>query len=187
MISPVARSSRFAFKHRIPQGLVTKLFSLVFFCWFLVPLSNAHHIQAPENGTLLSVLNNVSLHDQSRRYNFDLAALESFEKTIVITSNPWIDGKAEFTGVRINTLLDSIGATSQEFEARALNDYSIFLNYLNFEKYPIIIAYRMNGKVIPIRELGPLWIILPFDDYPELLTEKNKAASVWQLQEIIIN
>jgi len=114
----------------------------------------------------------------------DLAYLKSLEQTSFTTKTPWTQGERMFTGVRLSTLLDSIGAQSNSFEAIAINNYRFTLTELDFEKYPIIVAYEIDGEPLTVKTLGPLWIMFPFDDYPELLTQKNKAACVWQLIEL---
>jgi len=116
----------------------------------------------------------------------DLASLTELKSTTFTTFQPWTEEPKEYTGVRISTLLDHVGAGSFSFEALASNDYKYFLNDIDFEKYPIIVAYKIDGEFLNARTLGPLLIVFPFDDYPELLNEKNKAASVWQLTEMRI-
>jgi len=133
--------------------------------------------------TVLVVSGNTSA-ESSQGIVFDMAALQNLPSTKITTSNPWIKGAAEFTGVRISALLESVGAQTNDIEARAANEYKFKLTGIDFDKYPIIIAYLKDGNPMEFRELGPLWIIFPFDDFPELLTSKNKAASVWQLTDI---
>ncbi len=133
-----------------------------------------------EEGQLLVYGN---LKDEGKR-TLDMDFIRSMEQTSFKTKTPWTEGQRMFTGVRISTLLESVGAESSNFEAIAINDYRFTLKDLDFDKYPVIIAYEIDGEPLTIKTLGPLWIIFPFDDYPELLTQSNKAASVWQLIEL---
>jgi len=114
----------------------------------------------------------------------DLASLTKLKPTLFTTDQPWTNEPKEYTGVRINTLLKHIGASSSEFIAIASNEYQFTLSNIDFEKYPIIVAYKIDDEYLDARQLGPLLIVFPFNDHPELLTERNKAASVWQLTEI---
>lgn len=50
--------------------------------------------------------------------------------------------------------------------------------------YPVILAYRMNGELLRIRDKGPLWVIYPQDDFPDLKTKQTQAKWVWQVKEI---
>ena len=116
----------------------------------------------------------------------DRASLTKLNATTFTTNQPWTKEAKKYTGVRINTLLEHVGASSSDFEALASNEYRFTLQDIDFEKYPIIIAYKIDDEFVDARKLGPLLIVFPFDDHPELQTEKNKAASVWQLIEMQI-
>lgn len=116
----------------------------------------------------------------------DLLSLTNLQSTTITTNQPWTDEPREYTGVRVSTLLKHIGAESSDFEAIASNEYVYVLRDIDFDKYPILVAYKINGDFLDTRKLGPLLIVFPFDDYPELLNESNKAASVWQLIEMRI-
>lgn len=115
---------------------------------------------------------------------FNMASLVEMDATSFTSSAPWTQKPVEYTGVRINILLKHIGALSNRFEAIADNNYKFALTDIDFDKYPVIIAYKKNAEFFSARELGPLLIMFPFDDFPELVTEKNKASAVWQLIEL---
>ncbi len=153
---------------------------------FILSLSIGNAASTNLNSTVLSIYGNIEGQKDSQKdpVEFDLASLANLETTTFTTKQPWTEDAREYTGVRISTLLDHVGAKSYEFEALASNEYQFILNNIDFEKYPILIAYKLDGEFLDTRKLGPLLIVFPFDDYPELLTEKNKAASVWQLIEM---
>jgi len=175
---------------RIPAKLIPNLSTskrtFLLCCFAVLVLAGSAFANAGEvtdETVLLSVHGNVEgLSDKP--LELDLKTLISMDATSITTTAPWLDGPTEFKGVRISTLLHSIGANSAQFEAVASNDYRFTLSEIDFEKYPIIIAYEKNKELLNIRTQGPLLIMFPFDDFPELLTERNKAASVWQLIEL---
>lgn len=138
---------------------------------------------------VLSIHGNIECQKEGQKNEFielDLLSLTNLQSTTITTKQPWTDGPREYTGVRISTLLKHIGAASSEFEAVASNEYMYVLRDIDFDKYPILVAYKIDGEFLDTRKLGPLLIVFPFDDYPELLNESNKAASVWQLIEMQI-
>ena len=47
-------------------------------------------------------------------------------------------------------------------------------------------AFRQNGAVLTVRDKGPLWIVFPRDDYPELNDPRVDLQWVWQLRAIEI-
>ena len=130
---------------------------------------------------LLKITGDLEFPNAGDEVHLDMAMLQSLPVTSITTHSPWNEELQHFEGVRINVLLDAIGARSSQFIAKGLDGYRFKVSKLDLDRYPIIIAYRQNGRRISVRELGPLRIVMPFDDFPELLTQKNQSRSVWQL------
>lgn len=116
----------------------------------------------------------------------DLAFLESLPRAAVRTSTPWADGVQEFEGARLSDLLDAVGARGYRVRADALDDYRADLDPQEVRRYPIIVAWLHGGEPMTVRTLGPLRIILPFDDHPALATAIGHARAVWQLTRLTV-
>lgn len=114
----------------------------------------------------------------------DHALLERLPETEFKTETPWTEGQPVWTGVRVSDLLEFVGAKTARFKASALDGYSVVFEKVDVEKYPVILAYKKNDKILSVRELGPLWIMFPFDDFPELVTQTFAAMCVWQVNHI---
>lgn len=165
--------------------------SITFFVLFVSLSAYANTLEVPEGEVQLVVSGNIQRtngtdSDGNPVAKFDMAMLESMEATVVDTDNPWVEQLTKFEGVRISTLLEFVGAKSSEFQAKGVDGYTADIKGVDFDQYPIIIAYKRDGDYMSIRGLGPLWIIYPFDDYPELNTEYAGVTSVWQLIEMKI-
>jgi hypothetical protein len=50
----------------------------------------------------------------------------------------------------------------------------------------VILAFRRNGKHMPVREKGPLFVVFPFSDQPSLRVQQRFAQSVWQVSRITV-
>ncbi|NND91954.1 MAG: hypothetical protein HKN42_13930 [Granulosicoccus sp.] len=146
----------------------------------------AAELATPDGEVLLTISGNIGLSNSENGAEFDLAMLEQLGAESITTRTPWTDGPTLFTGVRLNVLLDAVMARSHSFRALAIDDYWFDFNDIDIEKYPIIVSYKQNDSLMTARNLGPLWIMFPFDDYPELLSEVNKAACVWQLNSLVV-
>ena len=66
----------------------------------------------------------------------------------------------------------------------ALNDYAVEMPVADLEEDAPILATRLNGETMTVREKGPFWIMYPFDRSTKYQTESNYARSVWQLQQL---
>ncbi|MGQ7844294.1 molybdopterin-dependent oxidoreductase [Granulosicoccus sp. 3-233] len=148
---------------------------------FSVQGVHADNLPAPSGKVLLTITGNMTLPNVGNEVHLDIATLESLPTTEFVTSSPWHESAERYTGVRLNDLLSAIGSSSREIVAIGLDDYRFTITDLDLEHYPVMIAYRQNDSYISVRSLGPLRIMMPFDEYPELLTPLNESRSVWQL------
>ncbi|WP_157735942.1 molybdopterin-dependent oxidoreductase [Granulosicoccus antarcticus] len=146
-----------------------------------LPMAQAGELPAPSSAVVLTITGPLEHPNVGDELQLDMDTLESLPATRFTTLTPWHDEPQQFTGVRLSTLLKSIDSTSNQFVAVGLDDYKFTVADLDFNEYPVIIAYRHNGEPISVRNLGPLRIIMPYSEFPELRTQINESRSVWQL------
>jgi len=118
--------------------------------------------------------------------DFTLAELEALGTASITTSSPWESNAITFTGVPLATLMRVVGATGEKAAIVALNKYRTEIPVSDFTDHGVILASRKNGEPMPISDKGPLFVVYPFDDKPELNTEVYHSRSAWQVRSIII-
>jgi len=157
-------------------------------CLALMPARQAaaDELAQPSGRVILTVEGNISTTNAGDSAQFDRALLESLGTHRVVTGNPWVDGEVEFEGVLVSRLLEAVGAGSQRFKAVALDGYAVEVKGIDFAKYPVLLALKMDGKYMSVRNKGPLWIIVPFSDHPELDVTSSRYISIWQLTSISV-
>lgn len=158
-------------------------FSLALLLALVFPAFGADLAKA-EGKVLLRISGNISKSNSESGIEIDQAMLDSLPVVTFSTPTPWTEGNSEWSGVRLNEFLDYIGAQSRELHIKALDGYEVDFKNVDLDKYPVIIAYKLNGEYMSVRDLGPLWIMFPFADHPELDIQFNRSLSVWQLLEI---
>ncbi len=52
------------------------------------------------------------------------------------------------------------------------------------EKYPVLLAIEEDGKALTLRNKGPIWVIYPLSDHPELNIEQYHSLMVWQVLKL---
>ncbi|EPL7927674.1 TPA: oxidoreductase, partial [Klebsiella pneumoniae] len=52
--------------------------------------------------------------------------------------------------------------------------------------FPVIMALKMNGQYMRIRDKGPLFIVYPYDSSAELQNQIYYSRSAWQVSKMII-
>lgn len=147
----------------------------------------AHELPLPSGPVVLTVSGRIASTNVDGKAMFDLAMLDGLEQHTTITETPWHDGTQRFSGVLISSLLKAIGARGSEVTVTALNAYFADIPMTDFSHDPVILASRINGELLSVRDKGPLFVIYPFDGNSELHNEVHFGRSVWQVTSIEVH
>lgn len=143
--------------------------------------------QTPQGKVILTVKGNITnSNNADGTYDFDLEMLEALPQVEFATETPWTEGVNRFRGPRMSDLLKLVGAkaSGEKIMLVALNDY---IGEFDVEMADqAIIATRMNSRKMRIRKRGPLWVMFPLSDRPELNDTYYHHQMAWQLRAIDI-
>lgn len=145
---------------------------------------SAEPLAAPEGSVILKAAGKISRTNVGKSAHFDRAMLEAMGVSELSLETPWTDGRQTFSGVLASKVLDAIGAKGDIMIARAINDYEVRIPVSDLRRYPVIFALKQNGEYMRVRGKGPIWIIYPVEQFPELDTSVITDRWVWQLSEI---
>lgn len=143
-------------------------------------------LEVPDGPVLLVVSGKVGHPNVGDEAHFDKAMLEALEQHETITRTPWYDDAVRFSGPLGRAILEASGAEGMNTRVVALNEYAATIPVSDFEQHNVIFAMQANGKTLRVRDQGPLFVIYPFDQHPELLNEEILSRSVWQVERIEI-
>ncbi|MGR3614715.1 MAG: oxidoreductase [Paracoccaceae bacterium] len=110
-----------------------------------------------------------------------LQTLDSLQQITFSTTTIWTDDEVQFSGVSLKALLAYLNVNGQSLDMVALNDYAVTMPVADLEDAAPILATRMDGETMSVRDKGPYWIVFPYDSDPKYRTETNYARSIWQL------
>ncbi|MDR5906455.1 molybdopterin-dependent oxidoreductase [Franzmannia qiaohouensis] len=115
-----------------------------------------------------------------------VADLEAYPSRSVTGLIPDVgDHEAEWTGVSLASLLQGLGEPlPARITASAMDSYRETIPISDLERYDPIVAYQRNGEYLSISQRGPLVIMYPYGEHPELLTRAFFSRTVWQLDEL---
>lgn len=136
-----------------------------------------------------AALSNIALQlsassAQTATLELDLTALDAFDQVEFTTTTIWTDGAVTFTGVPLKTLLLQLRANGQTVEMVALNDYTVTMPISELEDDVPIVATRINGAPMSVRDKGPFWVVFPYDRDVRYKTETAYSRSIWQLNRL---
>jgi hypothetical protein len=66
----------------------------------------------------------------------------------------------------------------------AVDGYAIELDAKEMRRYPVLLALEQDGRQLRLRDRGPVWVVLPRDQYPELQADSQAFKWIWQLRSI---
>lgn len=143
-------------------------------------------LAVPQGEVVLEVRGNLARVNGAANARFDMDMLAALPAVQVKTSTSVTDGVRQFEGILVRDFLKSLGAKGSVVTAIARNEYVVDIPFSDFERFDAIIAYRMDGEPLALRDKGPLWIVYPRDERPELQDIRYDYRWVWQLEALEI-
>jgi hypothetical protein len=159
------------------MGMLATLLGGIGTVWAAEPLPR------PQGPVLLTISGKIRQTNADGTAQFDRQMLEALGQTSLKTSSALSDKPQVFEGVPLRAVLDRVGAEGSSLVASALNNYkaSIPWNDLNYDP---LLAMRVDGQVLRVRDKGPLWIVYPRDARVEVQTQEHDSRWVWQLNKL---
>lgn len=146
----------------------------------------ADDLSTPSGDVILTISGEITADNGNGAAAFDLEMLQALEATEITTDTNWTEGVHRFTGVRLDTLLEHVGASGMTISAVAINDYSVDIPTSDAQEDGPIVAYAMDGQPMSRRDKGPLWVIYPYASSNKFRTEVVYSRSIWQLDRMEI-
>jgi len=149
-----------------------------------VPDAATAEMKPPAGKVILTLGGKIARTNVDGTARFDHDMLLAVGLTRLSTSNQFETGVQDYEGVLLKDLLAYVGATGTRLLATALDGYTVEIPVDDAGKYPVLLAMNWNGKPMTVRNKGPIWVIYPIDQFPELKEERFSARSIWQLSRI---
>ena len=117
---------------------------------------------------------------------FDLKLLQSLPSRVLVTETPWTKEAHTFTGVPLEALMEWVGAEGKSITAYALNDYSVEIPIEDGREHGALVVYLMDGAPMLPSDRGPIWLLYPFSERPEIQSETYYQRAVWNLYAMTV-
>lgn len=129
---------------------------------------------------------NITTDTEKKIYVFTDKELFTMPVHSITTSTSWTP-REKFEGVLLADILTKVKAEGTMLTLYALNDYNIDVPISDIAKYNMILAYKMGGNRLQVRDFGPLFLIYPRDaGGTELSSPLYNSRFIWQVNRIVI-
>lgn len=160
--------------------------AVMLFSFMISVQALAVELPKPAGKPLLTLSGNIENTNEEGKAVFDITSLEKLGMVSFQTASPWYNGRTTFTGIPLRNLMDYVGAKGTIVKVTALNDYTTVIPLSDFKKYNVILALKVNGEYMRVRDKGPLFIVYPYDSEPELNNQVFYSRSAWQVSKMSI-
>jgi hypothetical protein len=137
----------------------------------------------PVGPVLLTVSGLIDRTNEQGQARFDQTMLEELGRATLETRSVWADGKQVYEGVPLQAVLDRVGARGTVIRATAANSYEVGIPSADLQYGPLI-AMRLDGRALTLRDKGPLWIVYPRDAYKVLQDQRYDSRWIWNLTRL---
>ena len=156
---------------------------LLFVC---TPSAKAQSLPLPNGPVVLTVSGAIGETNAPQGALFDLSMMNRLPQAKLRTHTPWTEGQQVFEGVRLVDLLRLLKSRGKSLTVHALNDYRVELELRLFLPFNPLLALRQNGEPMRIADKGPIWLVFPQDDYPDLDQARIHDLWVWQIDRLVV-
>jgi len=124
-------------------------------------LTTQNAVPAPTGEVVVVLSGALSRPNVGSSVQFDMATLERLGLHEGVVFEPWEKIDMSFTGVTLERLLDSVGASANatSIHITALDDYQVDVSMTEIRSGSIILATRQNDAPIAVDKGGPTRIV----------------------------
>jgi hypothetical protein len=127
----------------------------------------------------------LTLINDAETLSFTLDEIGALPQATVVTDTEFTDGLVEYRGPLVRDVLGLLGMDELDtVRFMAANDYFVDIPTSDFRKYNVILALEADGVALSRRTKGPLWLMYPIADYPELRDRVYNNRLIWQVVKI---
>ncbi|MFC3533139.1 molybdopterin-dependent oxidoreductase [Vogesella facilis] len=164
---------------------MTTLFKALLTSSLLLTASSAAlALDKPQGRAILTINGLVAEKNAGNETRFDSRMIDALPQVKMTVSTPWYKTAQTFEGPLFRDVLKAAGANGKKLYVVALNDYAAEIPLSDLAKYDVILARKVGGKVLSVRDKGPLFVMYPFHKNPELQTKDIYSRCVWQVNRI---
>ena len=115
-----------------------------------------------------------------------MSTLERMGLVTYSIEDPWRKTRTAYTGVLVSELMKmaAVPPSATSLHMTALDDYEVDLATAAAQKYPMLLATRLDGNYMSVDDGGPTRLIYPYDTSPELDALATKDQLIWSIKTL---
>jgi hypothetical protein len=161
------------------------LIKRIYYCLLVaICTSNAIAAQIVDQDVVLIIREQVNSVKNKHELQLTIKQLQALPQLEIKTRTRWTQGEKRFTGPLLRDVLALSVKNARHVAAIAINGYRVDIPLQDYLNIDVILALTESGKALTLRTKGPIWIIYPWSDQPELEQGVYYSRAVWQLSTL---
>ncbi|UTH76232.1 molybdopterin-dependent oxidoreductase [Chromobacterium sp. IIBBL 290-4] len=152
--------------------------------WLVLALFWMGQVQAQD---LLVVTGKIGASNDpnGNTYHFSEQALLRLPQYTIKTRTTWTPTSA-FTGPRLADVLNAVKAKGHKVDVVTYDEFRVSIPLSDLDRYRPVLAHTVDGKRLKRSDFGPLWLMYPVSDFPELQQVRSDAKLAWQIKALVV-
>lgn len=127
-----------------------------------------------------------------KRSAWKLSELKKLSSQEIKTTNPHNTENRKaiqtFQGIAVSQLLEKseVDPKVKEVTFLSSNNYRVTVSLEDLQRYPILLAWSKDSKPLTRSEGGPLYLVFPYSDYPELPNKYSDAFWAFYVTDMVV-
>jgi hypothetical protein len=127
----------------------------------------------------------LTLQRGAETLELTLEELAALPQHTLVTTNEFTDTPVAYTGPLARDVLELLALDSLDIvRFTAANDYYIDVPTDELHRYDVVLAMEADGRKLSRRDKGPLWLMYPLSEHPELAGPVYNARLIWQVVRV---
>jgi hypothetical protein len=137
---------------------------------------------------VLEIDGKVRVTNDGGRLLLDLPTLEQLGLIRYSVEDPWLKRNVSYTGVLLSDLVKLLrpATSATTMHLTALDDYEVDVALADVERWPIMLATRLDGKRMAIDKGGPTRIVFPYGLVSGIDKLEYKDLWIWNIKSITV-
>ncbi|HSH05210.1 MAG TPA: molybdopterin-dependent oxidoreductase [Anaerolineae bacterium] len=133
---------------------------------------------------VLTVSGDIGSTNEADLLVLDMETLEKMRLVSYTLVDPFLETEVTYSGVLMSDLVEmlEIGDGATMIHMTALDDYAVDISLADIEKWPIMLATKVDGEYLDIEAGGPIRIIYPYHVSDELDPVEYNPLWIWQIE-----
>lgn len=126
-----------------------------------------------------------ALDEKSPKYITPCFMDKNIKSSKFMVYNPWEKREDLYEGILLDDFVKMFGSSDvSKLKLIALDFYEIIFDKELYQNERILLAYKVNGKYISIRERGPMRIVFVDYDASKKKYELNLVKWLWMIKKV---